>query len=298
MTTTFLVPKKDPAKKAWRVFHALPTRRSWSPGTNGYAATDLSFAPETGKTYYEKDEDSYQVEWEVREAPQDKRLSFVSHFKVESVRRHFDSSTCHVQWSDYHSKREEINPKLMKVAERVRKQHPPAEAVLEFCRWIDSNLTYDASVDYGDDDVKSIMKHRKGHCGHYQTIFRALCAGAGIPMRGVSGLNLYSPDGRTDGLQDVRPDFTNIHVWAEVEFPGIGWVEVEPAGGDDAYEIPARYIQNNKWFQNYEVYFEEGGEWKEPDWNLVQGRWVSPFQLEHIVTYRAKTLAANKRRVP
>jgi transglutaminase-like putative cysteine protease len=117
-------------------------------------------------------------------------------------------------------------------------------------------------------------------------------------MRGVSGLNLYSPDGGTDGLQDVRPDFTNIHVWAEVEFPGIGWVEVEPAGGDDAYEIPARYIQNNKWFQNYEVYFEEGGEWKEPDWNLVQGRWVSPFQLEHIVTYRAKTLAANKRRVP
>jgi len=29
-------------------------------------------------------------------------------------------------------------------------------------------------------------------------------------------------------------------------------VEVEPAGGDEAYEIPATYIQNNRWFDNYE----------------------------------------------
>ena len=225
-----------------------------------------------------------------RELTPGARFSFLSRFRVESVRRHFDPASVRAQWSDFSVQDDGIHPTLKKIADRIRQKHPPAFAVLEFCSWIDRNLTYDASVSYDDDDVKSILKYKKGHCGHYLTIFAALCAAAGIPERSVLGLNLYSPDGRTGGLQDVRPDFTNIHVWAEVEFPGTGWVEVEPAGGDDAYEIPACFIQNNRWFQNYDVWFEENGEWKQPDWQWTANHWVSPFQLEHIITYSAKPL--------
>lgn|SRR5262245_11532671 len=286
MTTTMTLPKGSRRYEAIQVWHALPTRRPWSPGKTGVGAINLSFTPNDGKEDYNHEKDSYQVYWDLsKDLKPGKRLSFVSQFRVESESRRFDPSTAKAKWSDFTNKPKAVHPTIDKIADDIRKAHPPAEAILEFCRWIERTLTYDASVTYDSENIEAILKHRMGHCGHYETIFEALCSRVGIPEREVFGLSLYAPDGRTGGLQHVRADFTNIHAWAEVELPGAGWVEVEPAGGDQAYEIPATCIQNNRWFENYSVWFEEGGRWKYLDWRLVKGRWICPFQLEHIITY-------------
>jgi len=100
----------------------------------------------------------------------------------------------------------------------------------------------------------------------------------------VVGLNLYAPDGRGD-LGAIRADYMNIHTWAEVYFPKVGWVEVEPSTGDKAFAIPSRYIQNNKWFQNYAIWINENGQQKIPEWRFVDGKYVSDYRISNLITY-------------
>jgi hypothetical protein len=136
--------------------------------------------------------------------------------------------------------------------------------------------------------VDSIVRNKCGHCGHQATVLAQMMASAGIPMRGVTGLNLYAPDGLTGGLQAIRADFTNIHTWAEVYFPGIGWVEVDPAMGAKAFSIRGYRIQNNRWFQNYAIWIREGGVDKQPTWTAEKGTFRSDYGVENIISYVKK----------
>ena len=67
------------------------------------------------------------------------------------------------------------------IVDEIKKSHSPAEAALEFCKWVTENVKYDASVPYDPRDLPSILAHKKGHCGHQMTTFEAMCLRAGIP---------------------------------------------------------------------------------------------------------------------
>jgi hypothetical protein len=151
-------------------------------------------------------------------------------------------------------------------------------------RWLHAQITYDASVSYPPSGVASTLKYRRGHCGHKFMLLEQFCTRCGIPIRGVWGLNLYAPDGKGE-LGAIRLDYVNIHTWAEVYFPSGGWIEVEPDGGDRAFVIGAQYIQNNRWFQNYSVWVRENGQKKQPSWTYQNGRYISDYGLENLITY-------------
>ncbi len=78
------------------------------------------------------------------------------------------------------------------------------------------------AVDYFLFDLK------RGYCDYFATAMVVLARGAGIPARLVMG---YAP-GRIDfqaGRYIVSQ--ADAHSWAEVYFPGNGWIEFEPTSG-------------------------------------------------------------------
>lgn len=302
MTTTFVVPAGNDKIDRVRVYHALPTPRPWSESkATNFGGSGLAFAPKTAKEERHNDTDSRHLLWTIdgQQKPGTK-LVFSSSMTVISVNRSFDPKAAKVRWEDYAkppadatavvdaSAAKAVHPELAKLAAKFKADHAPPEAVLAMCKWIQDNIKYDASVPYGPLDVESIVKKKCGHCGHQDTVLRQFLAATGVPVRAAWGMNLYAPDGRTSELQKVRADYTNIHTWAEVYFPGVGWVEADPGLGAKAFSLPAHQIQNNRWFQNYSIWMREGGVDKTPTWTSVKGGFKSDYGVENIISYTVK----------
>ncbi len=291
ITTKFVVPKNGKILSGIGVWHALPNARPWDGLDRTQGASDISFKPQSGRIQHLGSNESQNVFWEVRKglAP-GKELEFVSRFRVRSSDRTYDVKRSSAKWSDYHRNLDALLPpidaNLDGMVDEIKKTHSPAEAALEFCKWVTEHIKYDASVSYDSRDLQSILHNEKGHCGHQMTAFEAICAHAGIPTRTVVGLNLNTPGG-IGPLHKVRPDFQNQHTWAEIYLPGSGWIEIDPGMGEKAYFFPAQVIQNSTDFQNYIIWIRENGTWKIADWEYRSGKWYSPYGIENLRTYRA-----------
>ena len=290
ITTKFVVPEEGRRLTALGVWHALPTARPWDGLDRTLGASAITFQPESGRIQHLSTNDSQNVFWEIRDGLEaGKKLEFVSRFRVRSVDRTFDLKRSTTKWSDYHHNLDEITPSagvdLDSIVDPIKKSQHPAEAALEFCKWVAEHVKYDASVPYGPGDLRSILKYQKGHCGHQLTMFEAMCVRAGIPTKTVVGLNLNTPGG-VGALHKIRPDFQNQHTWAQIYLPGSGWVEIDPGMGAKAYVFPAQVIQNSTDFQNYAIWIHENGTWKQPEWEYREGKWNSPYGIENMRTFR------------
>jgi transglutaminase-like putative cysteine protease len=290
ITTKFVLPKDGRVVTGIGVWHALPNARPWDGLDRTLGASDITFQPNSGRIQHLANNESQNVFWEVRERlTPGKELEFVSRFRVHSADRTFDPKRSVARWPDYHRNIGVTSPpvdaRLDPIVDEIKKNHPPAEAALEFCKWVADHIKYDASVPYDSRDLQSTLSYGKGHCGHQMTAFEAMCLRAGIPTRTVVGLNLNTPSG-VGPLHKIRPDFQNQHTWAQIYLPGSGWVEIDPGMGAKAYFFPAQVIQNSTDFQNYIVWLCENGTWKIADWEYRGGRWLSPYGIENRRTYR------------
>ncbi|MFH1277363.1 MAG: transglutaminase domain-containing protein [Candidatus Eisenbacteria bacterium] len=84
----------------------------------------------------------------------------------------------------------------------------------------------------GWDVPTTLIKRGTGSCSEYAFLYIALCRAAGLPAR-------------YEGSVVVRGDDTSIddvyHRWCEVHIPGVGWMPVDPSGGDQ--EWPADQVR-------------------------------------------------------
>lgn len=221
---------------------------------------------------------------------------------IKSADRNVGPEADKITWSDYDRPPEDpsarvepevaqqVHPELAAVAAKIRAENPPAAAVRKICQWVSANIKYDASMQYGwsGSDIESIVRNKKGHCGHRATVFEQLTASAGIPMRRVGGMILNSPNGRKGRLLAIRADWTNTHQWTEVYLPTIGWVEAEPSQGLNAFAIPAHFVQNNRSFQNYAIWIREGSADKPHRWKPREGGFSSDYGVENIIDFSSK----------
>jgi Transglutaminase-like superfamily len=298
MTTTFAVPAGDKGIELLRVYQALPAVRPWTETGTILGASNISHQPAFGKRIREEP-DADSIFWELKAPKSASRHVFVTDFVVVSYTREFRPAAVQVDWGGYAQPQDKsavvnpdddakVHPELAKTAAAIRATNPPPAAVLEICKWIQANLTYDASVSYGPDDIDAILKNKRGHCGHQFALFDQLATGAGIPVRSIGGLNLYVPDGRTGELQKIRADWTNIHTWSEVYFPGVGWIEIDPGFAEAPFRLGHHLIQNNRRFQNYVVWMREAGVEKFATWTYRDGAYVSDYGVENIISYAEK----------
>lgn len=87
------------------------------------------------------------------------------------------------------------------------------------------------AVPYGQDVVAHfVLRSRRGACDQFASALVIMCRLAGIPARVATGYATGQEEPGAPGTYTVRAK--DAHAWAEVFFPGIGWVPFnpEPAG--------------------------------------------------------------------
>ncbi|HEX5590425.1 MAG TPA: transglutaminase domain-containing protein [Candidatus Limnocylindrales bacterium] len=97
------------------------------------------------------------------------------------------------------------------------------------------NFRYDTDVQAesqrqceGVSTVECFARIKAGYCQYYASTMAILLRKAGIPARLAQG---FLPGQRgSDGRETVRN--SGAHAWVQVYFPGYGWIDFDPTGGD------------------------------------------------------------------
>ena len=74
-----------------------------------------------------------------------------------------------------------------------------------------------------------LFEAQAGYCDYYASAMVVMLRSLGIPARYVRG---YSEGETEDGVYHLLE--SDGHAWPEVYFPGYGWIEFEPTGGEPA----------------------------------------------------------------
>lgn len=134
-----------------------------------------------------------------------------------------------------------IGPDAQKLLARVvakvpsRNPYDLAEALVTELH--SSTYRYDANVTDLDCSkigiVECFARFKRGYCQYYATTMAVLLRAEKIPTRLVQG---FLPGERTGNVETVRD--SNSHAWVQVYFPGYGWVDFDPTGGNLA-QLPS-----------------------------------------------------------
>ncbi|MBD3248964.1 hypothetical protein GF336_02875 [Candidatus Woesearchaeota archaeon] len=85
--------------------------------------------------------------------------------------------------------------------------------------WVAENIEYDLSCGERVEKSSWVLENKRGTCDEFSSLFISLCRSLGIPSRYTAGI-AYSNKPETFGF--------GSHAWAEVYFPGYGWVPFDP----------------------------------------------------------------------
>lgn len=174
-----------------------------------------------------------------------------------------------IQYAVYYQLPPEITPATRALAAQITagldNNYDKAKAIE---RWLETKLTYTLELaEPGKTEPIDffLFKRKKGHCEYFASAFVVLARIAGIPARQVNGF-LGGEWNEYKGYVAVRAG--DAHSWAEVYFPGKGWVtfDATPAaeggelgrGGTGFRAKMARFIdtlrfQWSKWVIEYDL---------------------------------------------
>ena len=104
--------------------------------------------------------------------------------------------------------------------------------VHKLAAWTKNNIKYDLSTLTADVSQKAswVLENKQGVCDELTSLFIAMLRAVGIPAKFVSGI-AYTNDPQF-------PDNWGAHGWAEVYFPGVGFVPFDVTYGEFGYVDP------------------------------------------------------------
>ncbi|MBI4146663.1 transglutaminase domain-containing protein [Candidatus Woesearchaeota archaeon] len=106
------------------------------------------------------------------------------------------------------------------------------ELVNTIAFWTKNNVNYNLSTLTAEVSQQAswVLENKKGVCDEITTLFIALLRALGIPARFVSGIAYTT--------SPQFPQGWGAHGWAEVYFPGKGWVPFDPTFGEYGWVDP------------------------------------------------------------
>jgi len=290
ITTSLDIPGNSKISRV-QVSQGLPIERPWSEGEHSSSGRNIMFEPGDGKIEHNSKEGATSVNWEERVTGDGGPMSFTTVYETTSVTRELRPETAKkARWRSRRVQSDKkMNSEIVQQAETLIKEPNPLEAFNKFTKWLDSRFVYDATLNnVGVDDT---LAKGGGHCGDYARIFLQFASAIGIPSRPIGGSNLNDRDGGAEkpGFE-IKPIWSNTHTWVELEIPGLGWVETEPAGLDSPFKIPVKYVQNRGPFQNFKVMVKGPKGWVEPQWTATEDehgriKFVSDVGLKNVISF-------------
>ena len=131
----------------------------------------------------------------------------------------------------------DINSKIISLASDLAGGEDDMFKVVDkMAFWVNSNVQYNLSTITKEAAQKSswVMDNREGVCDEITSLFISLLRSVGIPARFVSGIAYTN--------LDIFESKWGPHGWAEVYFPGHGWVPYDVTFGEYGW-IDAAHIQ-------------------------------------------------------
>ncbi len=117
-----------------------------------------------------------------------------------------------------------VSELAQEITEDVPTQYDKAIAVQEFLLRYPYNLNINAPPKGADGVDFFLFFQQTGYCDYYASSMVVLLRAAGVPARYVLG---YAPGQWNAERQQYEVRELNYHSWAEVYFPGYGWVAFE-----------------------------------------------------------------------
>lgn len=119
--------------------------------------------------------------------------------------------------------------------EAIRGKSNAYDKAMAIQDYLQRNCTYDLNAPASPLEMDGVTHFlyvsKRGYCQMFATAMVVMCRQAGIPARWVTG---FAPGeyNQQDGLYHIR--FKDMHAWAELYFPGYGWIEFDPTPGGDS----------------------------------------------------------------
>ena len=156
------------------------------------------------------------------------------------------------EYSEYKQPTEyiDINDAIIRKAnELVSGKTDLFEAIHEIGNFVYTNMTYDEAYINTTQKASWVLENKRGVCDEYSILFISLIRSLGIPARYITGI-AYSEN---------KNSFGN-HGWAEVYFPGHGWIPFDSTFGQLGW-IDSTHVALSKWEspQNSIIYTYQKG---------------------------------------
>ncbi len=134
------------------------------------------------------------------------------------------------------SEKADVNPSIIAQANRLAEGEDDLfQVVFNLAQWTKTNIEYNLSTVTSEASQKAswVIDNRQGVCDELTVLFISMARSLGIPARFVSGISYTN--------SDLFPERWGPHGWAEVWFPGYGWVPFDVTYGEFGY-IDASHI--------------------------------------------------------
>lgn len=117
-------------------------------------------------------------------------------------------------------------------SELVKGEDDLYAAVFKIAEWTKNNINYNLSTLTAEVSQKAswVLQNRQGVCDELTSLFIALLRSVGVPARFVSGISYTN--------SPLFPENWGAHGWAEVYFPGYGWVPFDVTYGEFGWIDP------------------------------------------------------------
>ena len=137
-------------------------------------------------------------------------------------------------WSRYIRLPHDMPPRVAQLARQIAADanaQTPYDQAVAIETYLKNNLAYNLNIDpppFGADGVDHFLfESRQGYSEYFGSAMTVLMRSIGIPARMTTGYT--SGQIGPDGLYQVSD--RHSHGWAEVYFPGYGWIPFEPTPG-------------------------------------------------------------------